>query len=345
MITVAFDDSPLNSGHAGRGVGVYTRLLQAHLISNPNVQLVSLNKENLKTADLVHYPYFDLFFPTLPIFKRKPTVITIHDVIPLLFPDQYRPGKKGTLSHLKQKIALSNVKAVITDSQASKNDISTHLGVQPEKIHVVYLAADPTLVAGDESDQNRVRRKYKLPQEYILYVGDINYNKNLPQLIKSLKFMPDQVKLVCVGRNFRSQNIPEWHAIESQMILSDVIDRIHFVTDVETGKNNDLGAIYSASLCYVQPSLAEGFGLPVIEALQCRTPVVSAHNSSLVEVGGKVAVFTETTAESIAGGVKEVLAWSKNQRLSKVREGYAWSQTFSWEKAAKETFSVYQACL
>lgn len=343
-IKVLVDTSPLDTLHAIRGIGTYTRFLVETLTHRKDVTLYRSGQEKSAefTPDLVHYPYFDLFFSTLPMVRSKPTVVTIHDVIPLIFPAYYPPGIKGKARYIKQKFALQTVEAIITDSQASKQDIQKHLGVPEKKIHVVYLAANPEIKKPDDVIINRVRREYHLPKNYILYVGDINYNKNIPQLIKAARSLDRHIKLVCVGKNFKSQNIPEWQWIETQLALSDVEDKVRFIPDIQGNASEELSAIYSEALCYVQPSLYEGFGLPVLEAMQCFTPVVSTHNSSLTEVGGEEVVYVDSDAESITEGINEVLGWSKAKRQERTRAAYNWSQQFSWTKAAAQTVTVYR---
>lgn len=344
---IAIDTSPLTSMHAARGIGTYTRLLIHSLEELETITLIKsgAQQSSAPKPQLIHYPFFDFFSSTLPITLKTPTVVTIHDVIPLKFPAYYKPGVRGTFAYARQKLVLKTVSAVITDSQSSKTDIAYHLGVPKEKIHVVYLAAHPELRKQNEATVLTVRQKYQLPENYLLYVGDINYNKNLPQLIKSLKFMPDSLHLVCVGKNFTKQTIPEWQWIETQIALSDVSDRVHFITDVLQDDLETLGALYSGALCYVQPSLYEGFGLPVLESMQCRTPVVCAANSSLIEVGREHAIFTGTTAEEIAAGITEVTQWSKTHREKVIAGAFAWSQTFSWQQTASETAAVYMKVL
>ena len=343
MLNILFDTTPLNNGNAIRGVGIYTRLLSEELQKRADIHL--LDSVDKTKPDLIHYPYFDLFFPTLPILRKAKTVVTIHDVIPLLYPDFYKSGVKGKLRFWRQKFALKSVAGVLTDSHASAADITKYLHVPASKIHVVYLAGNPEIQKSVQKEIDAVRKKYKLPPQYMLYVGDINYNKNLPQLIKSLKFLPDEIELVCVGKNFFPQPIPEWKMIETQIALSDVGDRVHFVTDLASDATKELSAIYSDAAVYVQPSLYEGFGLPVLEVMQCETPVVSTENSSLIEVGGKHVQFVKEDAESIANGIKEVLSWSATERQQKVKAAYEWSQTFSWSKAAEETTAVYKKVL
>lgn len=348
-ITVVFETSVLAGEHSSRGIGTYARLLLEHLegISEIEVHKSStMSKTDTIKPDIIHYPFFDLYFDTLPINPFKNKVVTVHDVIPLIFPEYYKAGIKGKLRLKKQKLALRSAAAVITDSQASKADIIKHLRIPEHKIHVVYLAANPSLRAQDEDIIKRVKYKNKLPDKYILYVGDINYNKNIPQLIKMMKFIEDEsVKLVCLGRNFTPQEIPEWQWIETQLALSDVSDRVVFLNNVLTESLDELAAIYTGAQLYIQPSLYEGFGLPVLEAMQCRTPVVCSHNSSLLEVGGEHVVFSEPSAEDFAAKVAEVLSWSKTRRDTFIREAYKWSQNFSWDKTAQETATVYKKVL
>jgi len=347
-LKIAIDTSPLLGGHARRGIGTYTReILKAFsTLEDINVARITRRRKIEKGEfDLIHYPFFDLFFHTLHQRRGQKTIVTIHDVIPLEFPENYVPGVKGSLRLLQQKRALKKVSWVITDSEYSKTQIVKHLSFPAERITSVLLAANPEIVRQSRSQVTSTREKLKLPEKYILYVGDINYNKNVPQLIKALKFLPEDIILVCVGKNFSSQPIPEWEIIERQIALSDVANRIVFCPDIEPDAINDLAAVYSGAKLYVQPSLSEGFGLPVLEALQCRTPVVSTDRGSLPEVAGKAAVYSEPEAESLAEAIKEVLDWSRTERAERVEKGFEWSQKFSWEKTAKKTSTVYRQAL
>jgi glycosyltransferase involved in cell wall biosynthesis len=341
MLNVLLDTSPLKNGHGGRGIGTYTRLLAQELSKQSDLRLQTESNDNI-SPDVIHYPFFDLFFDTLPFKKKIPTIVTIHDVIPLMFPEYYKPGIKGKARFLKQVAALRSVKAVITDSEFSRQQITQYLKLKPDQIYVVYLAADPQLSKPVTSVIEAKTKQFKLPEKYILYVGDINYNKNIPQLIKLLKFLPDEIHLVCVGANFKPQPIPEWQWIETQMAMSDVVDRVTFISDLPVGETETLASLYSGSICYVQPSLAEGFGLPVLEAMQCRTPVVTSNVSSLPEIGGEYALYADPVAESLAEKVKEVLDWSNHKRQQWLKDAFTWSQRFSWQQAADQTAAIYR---
>lgn len=336
---VFIETSPLNNAHAIRGIGVYTKYIVEglHELQHDNFQLVN-NRDN---ADLIHYPFFDLFWPSLPLFKRgKKTVVTIHDVIPLLFPKAYPKGLKGSINLFRQKLSLQNVNAVVTDSKASQKDIHKHLGVPQEKIEVIYLAGNPQIQITSEKANQAVRKKFNLPSDFILYVGDINFNKNLPELIRAVKFLPEKLSLVLVGKNFYPQPIPEWEAIETAIEPNK--ERVVLLPDVGKEHSDELSALYSMASVYVQPSLAEGFGLPVLEAMQAKTLVVCTKESSLIEIGGNAVEFVSTNAQSIAQGIQNVLNLSSVEKKSRVEKAWQWSQTFTWQKTAQQTLELYQ---
>ncbi|MBW7955736.1 glycosyltransferase family 4 protein [Patescibacteria group bacterium] len=356
-INVLLDTSPLHSGSHIRGIGTYTRLLKQELEKREDLNVVPVeNREDVRhfhkniqqydaKSTLIHYPFFDLFFSTLPLFRKFKTVVTVHDVIPLKFPEHYKPGRKGKLRFYKQAFALQSVEAVITDSQASRQDIIKYLKVKPSLVHPIYLAAPPGILAQSEKMQDTVRQKLGLPAQYVLYVGDINYNKNIPQLVKMLKYLPEDIHLVCVGKNFTEQDIPEWRWIEAQVALSDVPNRVQFITNLGVDALDSLAAIYSGAVAYIQPSLYEGFGLPVLEAMQAKVPVIASKNSSLIEVGGEHAQLVLPEAEAFADAVLTVLKWSKTHRQEVIKAAYTWSQQFSWTKVAEETVAVYKKVL
>lgn len=346
-IKVLLNDSPLQNANAIRGVGAYTKFLAKYLNKNQGVELaLTSHKDPSFKAEIIHYPFFDLFFSTLPLINKGKTIVTIHDVIPLLFPKYYPVGKKGLLALLRQRVALKSVNAVITDSNNSKTDIAKYLRFPLEKIYVVPLAANPELKLMGQEEVQKIGKKYKLPKKYLLYVGDVNYNKNIPQLIKALKFLPKEIQLVCVGKNFYPQDIPEWKAIEAQIALSDVASRIRFITNLNSENTRELAAIYSGALIYIQPSLYEGFGLPILEAMRCHTPVICVNNSSLPEVAlNKAIMVEEAKAENFALAIEEVLTWSKEKREKFIKQAAAHASKFTWEKTAKATVAIYEEVL
>jgi glycosyltransferase involved in cell wall biosynthesis len=343
MPIISIDTSPLTGGHAIRGIGTYTRLLVDELKKIPDIAIqLSGDGKPAAKPDIVHYPFFDFFTASLPIMRRSKTVVTIHDVIPLLFPEYYPIGKRGSLALLRQKFALKTVNAIITDSSVSKADIIKHLGVAEQRITVVPLAGNPALEPAEPSTIRAVKKRFELAKNYILYVGDINYNKNIPQLIKALKLLPPKTQLVLVGKNFYPHDIPEWRWIEAQIALSDVTAQVRMLPEIASDDTETLSALYSGALCYVQPSLYEGFGLPILEAMQCNTVTVASNRASLPEVSGGAAQLCEPTAEAFANTISEILDWSITKREQVLREQRKWLKHFSWQQTAEQTAQIYR---
>lgn len=358
---VLLETSPLRNAHAIRGVGVYTRFLSQELekletktdqfITQEDIGLDQLTGFVEKNAvDIIHYPYFDLFQQTLPLpfvsrflGRKQKIVVTIHDVIPLLYPTHYPVGIRGNLSLLLQKNALSGVAAVITDSQTSKTDIAKYLGVPLNKIHVVQLAGNPGIHKVNSQLIKETKVRFGLPEKYLLYVGDINYNKNIPALLKAIKHVDQSIHLVCVGKNFRPQSIPEWQAIAEE--LHEIKDRVTFVTSLPSDQISQLAAIYSGAALYVQPSLYEGFGLPLLEAMQCETLVLSSNTPALIEIGGKGVEFVAPTEQGFSKGITKMLNLSLSEKKQRIFYNTENVDRFSWQRTAQETVSVYKSLL
>src|SRR3990167_10413359 len=215
-VKVAIDTSPLISGHESRGIGAYTKNLAEEFKRGKwGVDVVLFDNGNCPSGvDLVHYPYFDLYFKTLPVKAHKPRIVTIHDVIPLVFPQHYPAGIRGRINFFLQKIALKNVDAVICDSKTSKEDIASKLPVPKSKIHVVYLAASSSFKKiDDQKFLNEVSSKYKLPKKFVLYVGDVNWHKNIENILKAVKIAG--CDLVMVGKALADDNILQTREINS----------------------------------------------------------------------------------------------------------------------------------
>src|SRR5258708_215143 len=269
---VAIDNGPLSSGHSVRGVGAYTRGLINALGSE--VEAVDFEKTDLSGYDILHYPYFNPFIVTLPFRKTAKIVVTIHDLIPLLYPDHYVPGIKEDINYFVNKILF-------------------------EKVHVVYLAPRKIFKKiVDKKMLKSIQEKYNLPKEFVLYVGDVNYNKNVPGLINAAKIA--KMPLVIVGK----QAVEIEDLARDMKSISGVQDFIRFLLDkphpelkhyqeiVKSLENNtdvfrlgyvsdeDLVAIYNLSSIYCQPSFYEGFGLPVLEAVASGTKVVASRTQA-----------------------------------------------------------------
>ncbi|MDP3888608.1 MAG: glycosyltransferase family 1 protein [bacterium] len=350
-IKIAIDISPLKNDHATRGIGFYTKNLVESLGQTSEVKgkeveidLVESTKGLTKKHDLVHYPYFDLFYPTLPLKKSAKTVVTIHDVVPLIFPKHYPPGLKGKIKLAIQKLSLSGVSAVITDSKVSKEDIIKYLSFPKDKIHVVYLAAGNEFRKIEEGKWKwEIQEKYNLPEKFVLYVGDVNWNKNVSGLAEACKRI--EMPLVIVGKQAVEKYFDEFHP-ETQPLVQLIklfgndpnILRLGFIPD------EDLVKIYNLATVYCQPSFYEGFGLPVLQAMSCGCPVVSSQTGSLQEIAGEAAIFVDPyKVEQIAGGLEKMT--DEKTRKEFVDEGFKQVKKYTWEKTAKEVIDVYKKVL
>lgn len=333
-------------GSGPRGVDVYTRLLiqaLSRLIPLKNIHLGRDVVSNTK-LDLVHYTFFDPFFLTLwrKTPKKTPYIVTVHDMIPLVFPSHFPPGLRGKLKWFLQKRALCQASAIITDSQASKKDIISFTKFAPDKIHVIPLAAGHTVATA--SLCRSVKTEYHLPDRYILYVGDINWNKNIPNLIEAFaKQNSSKTHLVLVGKAFSSSpTINESIEIEQTITKYNIGNRVHKLGFIP---GHHLSAIYRLATLYVQPSWYEGFGFPVIEALTQGTPVLSSNQGSLPEVGGGVVHYFDPNKSSDLTNQLGNLLSNKLERDKYKQAGLIWVKQFSWKIVALSTLKVYEKYL
>ena len=349
---IAINNLPLKSAHQTRGIGYYTRSLLEVLKQEISVEVQEfINLSEVKEADVVHYPWFDLFFHTLPIIRKFPTVVTIHDVIPLVFPNNYPVGLRGKINFILQKIALGSCKYIITDSKTSKTDIVKHLKTTENKISVIPLAADPGFrVLNNDTKLLHIKRKYHLPDKFLLYVGDANWGKNLPFLIEGFKEILkspglENIKLVLIGGVFLKdvENIdhPELESLKrmNRLIKEYGLDE-YIIRPGQIGID-ELVAFYNLATIYVQSSFYEGFGLPVLQALACGTPVISSDRSSLPEVGGQAAIYFDPTNLKQFTAIAKELIVSKLLQSKLSRLGLRQAAKFSWKKTAEQTKLIY----
>jgi glycosyltransferase involved in cell wall biosynthesis len=343
---IAIDVSPLESGHKVRGVGFYlTYLKRAMLMYFPQNEyhFFTQNEAIPKSIDVVHYPYFDPFSRTLPFTKKYKTVITVHDLTPLVFPEYFPAGVKGTINWQLQRFNLKKVDGIVTDSNVSRKDIEKLAGVSKEKISVAYLAGGEEFkkMKIEDSRLKMLNKKYNLHDEFILYVGDVTWNKNLPRLLKAVENI--DIPLILVGKSlvstdFDKQNSWNKDLIEVQRLAEQNknIVRLGFVP------TEDLVDLYNLATVFVFPSVYEGFGLPIVEAMQAGTPVIISREGCMPEVGGEaVQYFDGYDTESLTNAIIRVLQSKKLQKeLSE--KGLEQAKKFSWKKTAEQTLEAYK---
>src|ERR1035437_4770354 len=346
---IAIDASPLETGHKVRGVGFYLSHLKDALVKYfPQNNYVFFQRgEKLPAGvQIVHFPYFEPVFLALPIYNKFKTVVTVHDLTPIVFPQAFPSGIKGKLKWQMQRFALKRASAVITDSESSKRDIKKYAGVRENKIHVIYLAAgeDFKRLKTEDVRLKEIRKKFGLPEKFVLYVGDVTWNKNLPRLIDAIK--ETKLPLVMVRKSLVSEDYDKsspWNADlnrVNELTKGDSnIMRLGFVSGEE------LVQLYNLATVFVMPSLYEGFGLPILEAMACGCPVITSKEGSLAEVAGDSAFYIDAyDMDSIAAGIKKVFEDEKLQKeLSE--KGLENVKRFSWKDTASKTLKVYESVL
>lgn len=342
---IAIDITPLQTGHKDRGVGAYTKLLIEALQKYDKKHSYSFFTRGQKVPDnieLIHYPYFDPFFVTLPPFYSKPTVITVHDLIPLVFPKHFPSGVRGTLKWRYQRMRLNKTKRIIADSEASKRDIMRIAGISVSQIDVVHLAPSPQYrKLSDRELLSRVKSKYGLPDAFILFVGDVNWNKNILSLLEAISKYKE-IKLVLVGKAFLDESLHEAQEINA-FIDENKLD--NDIVKLGAVVQEDLVAIYNLASVYVQPSLYEGFGLPVLEAMSCGVPVVTSRAASLAEIAGPAIAVDPSDPQDIARGLLEALTMTPVKRKALIAAQTKWVQQFSWEHVAHQTIESYEKAI
>ena len=348
---IAIDTSPIDDqslvSHRVRGVGSYITNLKKSLIKyfpDNKYTFFTRGQKLSKDTDLVQYPYFEPFLLTLPLFNRYKTIVTVHDLIPLVFPKYFPKGVKGSFKWFMQKSLLKGVDSIITDSMSSKKDIIKYTGIPATKIHVVFLAADESfrLIHNSKFIIQNLREKYRLPEKFALYVGDVTWNKNLPRLVDAAK--KSRIPLVMVGKALVSEDFDKKNPWNRDLIT------VH--NNVKEDKNiilpgfvetEELVALYNLATVFVMPSLYEGFGLPILEAMACGCPVITTKEGSIPEVAGDAAFYTDAyDSDKIAKDITEVFEDEKLRKELSIT-GLKQSSKFFWKKTAEKTVKVYES--
>lgn len=338
---VGIDVSNLHEFSKLRGIGVYAKNLYEAIRKYTNINVKLVEDSTNEKFDLIHYPYFDFFASSLPLIKKYPTVVTIHDLIPLIFPKFYPPGIKGSINLFRQKVALKNVKAIISVSTSTKGDIEKILKINPGKIFTVYSApAENFKKIENLTELKSIKKKYNLPNKFALFVGSVNWNKNLINLTQAC--IDAKIDLYLVGSGFNIQenlNHPELAPLkEFRKKYSD--NKFVHVVNFVTGQK--LVGLYNLASCLLIPSFYEGFGLPILEAQSCGTPVITSNNSSMPEIAGEGAILVNPeNPDEISKAITKVTS-DVNLKTSLIRKGFENVKKYSWEKTAKDTVKVYE---
>jgi glycosyltransferase involved in cell wall biosynthesis len=289
-------------------------------------------------ADVAHVPYW-----ASPLFPPVPTVVTVHDLIPLLLP-AYRGGPAVRTYTRLVATSARRAAGILTDSLASKRDIETHLRIDGERICPLYLAAGSRFRPDPAARDVQIRDQYGVPDRYVIYLAGHDVRKNVEGILLAFATVAradDDVALVVGGR------LPSAVSGRSPLYdprpLAAELGLEHDVRFVGWVDEEHKPALYRGAACAVFPSFYEGFGLPVLEALACGTPLITSNTSSLPELAGDAAFTVDPgDTDAIAGAILSCLvddALAAELR----RRGPAQAARFSWTLTARDTLAAYEA--
>lgn len=363
------------------GVGVYTYELSKRLQAYEQIELQGdvfnfLERNDLKqdlmgidfnkeTCKLFPYGVYRRIWHYLPIkynqlFKREAQLThffnfivppriqgkvmnTIYDLTFEFYPETM---DKRNLRRIKRDLvySLERPDKIITISEATKQDMIQHLRVDPSKIEVIYCGVDFKHFNEARNNSQSVREKYQLPDQYILYIGTLEPRKNIETLIEAFKRFKiegdkstAEIKLVLAGKKgWLYEGI--FKKIQELGLEDDVVD-LGYIDEI------DKPALYQMAQCFVFPSIYEGFGIPVIEAMAAGTPVITTNVSSLPEVAGEAGLLVDPKDTIAIAESMYQLTTNEAKKQELIQKGYTQAQKFSWETSAEKLYRIYKELL
>ena len=281
-------------------------------------------------ADLLHVTGFDA-----PKFKPCPVVLTVHDLIGMLFPHNLTPAARFYWSYwLPHSIHWAD--ALIADSANTRSDLQRLLKIPPERVAVIPLGINPRFhPPEDPAEVAHIRRAYDLPERFMLYTGTIEPRKGLDTLVEAFAAIAGEVSyhLIIAGKRGRHTE-----GLLRQILRHGLDQRVHMLGYVPDG---DLPLLYAAAEVFVFPSRYEGFGLPPLEAMACGTPVICSNASSLPEVIGEAGLLVPPDdPPTLAAAIRRING-SPELRADLRARGLRQAAQYSWEATARQTLAVY----
>lgn len=272
------------------------------------------------------------------IFSKSLTYI--YDASFILFPEFVSPKNKRYLIKNINRWA-NRADQILTISKSAKKEICEHLHIADSKVTIVYCGVDTNIYKHQPNKEiQRVKNKYKISGDYLLYIGNIEPRKNLACLIKAHRQVADKhpgLKLVIVGGDGWQNEEINKEISRSQALDYPVIKPSAYVP------NEDLPALYSGAMMLVHPALHEGFGISLLQAMACGTPVIAADNSSMPEVVGDAGLYVD--AGSVDDISKKILIYYEDEklRIKNIEKGLKRARLFSWDTSAKKILAMVEA--
>lgn len=297
--------------------------------------------ENFSISRYFRKNRFDVYHATgnlLPFFSTLPSVLTVHDLVPVNYP-QYVPLETSVYYRLFFARSVYKAHRIIAVSNKVKEDLMKRFRIDGDKIRVVYHGVEngfKKVVCEDRLKD--IAARYGLPQKFILFVGNLEPRKNLPRVIDAFIDLRNRYgiehKLVIAGKKAWKSNAifdsRKWGGMKDQVIFTGYVER------------KDLPGIYSLSDLFVFPSLYEGFGLPVVEAMACEVPVLVSDEGALPEITANIYPRANAfDAKDIADKIY-MLIKDPEVRRQNINHGTERAKYFTWQKAAAETLNVYE---
>ena len=269
----------------------------------------------------------------LPIKK----IVTFHDAIFIRYPELYHASYRKIFT-AKNFHSSRVADRIIAISEQSKQDAIEFFDADPAKVEVVYQGCNNIFrQTASANEKQAIRNKYNLPSDYLLFVGAIEPRKNIASIIQSIYQEKIDIPLVVIGR--KTSYTTELQQLSTQLNLSTSILFLHLV------ETNDLPAIYQMSQLFVYPSIFEGFGIPILEALCSETPVITSAGSCFEETGGKYSQYVNPqNSQEIGEAIRKVLTDSFLQEKMKT-EGLLFSEKFTDNIIAANLYNVYTKCV
>lgn len=327
---VAFLDSG-DAGRAARAGGPIDEVIVRAGKYSLAEHLVLPRAARRAGVELFHAPHY-----TLPLLWNGPSVVTIHDLIHLRFPRFHPPGA-SLYARAMAGSAARRARLVLTDSAHTRDDVVELFGIPAERTRVIPLGVSEGIAPRAAEAVAVFRRVRSLPADYLLYVGARKRHKNLPLLFEALGAMPaaDRPPLVLSGARWRGDDplaeVARRHGVE---------DALHFAGDVSGSE--ELSLLYSGARLYVHPSLAEGFGLPPLEAMACGVPVLASNAGSLPEVLGDAARLLPPHGAGAWAHAIADLVGDGGRRGEMVRCGLERARAFTFARTAALTLEAYE---
>jgi glycosyltransferase involved in cell wall biosynthesis len=365
MITVAFDGRK----YADYGIGTYVRRLLKGFSTMPDgpectvflgtgVSLGSAFPDTWRFQTVPYAPYglgeffrfgkeirtsgrtlFHTPHYTTPLDPGLPTVVTIHDLIHLRFPEYFGPHRR-LYARLMVGHACRTARSILTDSEATKRDLVEMIGAPESKIRVIPLGVDDDFRPASDAEIHALKERYALPDRYVIFVGNPKPHKGIDTLIEAIKpkyGLPKELTLVIAGGSDADAVV-----IRGLADRAGVSEKVRHLSNLPHG---DLPVMISGARMLAMPSRWEGFGLPVLEAMACGTPVVCTSAGSLPEVAGRAAIQVKLDDPGALSEAMATVDRDEAVRSAMRREGLAHCRRFTWERTVSRTIEAYREAL